>query len=102
MKNHKTTNMFKYYKIFYNIMTTQINLRLSNEFLEEARIYAKNNGFLNIQEFFREAAREKVYNDKEIKSEYIKRLQSKEANTFLSKKESKQFEKELEMRAKLK
>ena len=38
----------------------------------------------------------------EVRTEYLERLNSKEATTFLSSKETKEFEKELEKRAKLK
>ena len=74
-------------------------MRVSEEFLVRAKEYAKTNGFLNVQEFFREAARERMYDY--VRPEYLKVLQSKEANTFLSEDESKAFEKELEERAKL-
>ena len=83
-------------------MTTQINLRITEDFFEQAREYAKVNGFLSVQEFFREAAREKVYDKSEIRTAYLERLNSQEANTFLSSKETVEFEKELEKRAKLK
>ena len=81
--------------------TTQINLRISEDFLEDARNYAKNHGYLNIQEFMREAAREKIYEQYEVIPEYIERLNSKDATTFLSDKEADEFDKELEERAKL-
>ena len=82
-------------------MTTQISLRMSKNFFEQAKNYAETHGFLNIQEFIREAAREKVFEDLEIKEEYLARLQSKEATSFLSETESREFEKELEERARL-
>ena len=82
-------------------MTTQINIRVSEDFLEDARNYAKNNGYLNIQEFIREAAREKIYEQNEVRKEYLERLNSKDATTFLSDKEADEFDKELEKRAKL-
>ena len=81
--------------------TTQINLRISEDFLEDARNYAKSHGYLNIQEFIREAAREKIYEQYEIRPEYLERLNSKEATTFLSDEEADEFDKELEERAKL-
>ena len=82
-------------------MTTQINIRLPEDFHKQATHYAKIHGFLNVQEFFREAAREKIFDNVSIKQEYLERLNSKEANTFLSDDESKEFEKELEKRAML-
>ena len=80
-------------------MTTQINLRVTEDLLEEAQQYAKSNGFLNVQEFFREAAREKLFYDSKIRRDYLERLKSKKANTFLSEKEAEEFEKELDERA---
>ena len=76
-------------------MTTQINIRLPEDFLQQARTYAQSHGFLNVQEFFREAAREKIYDDLEIKPAYLKRLESTDATTFLTEKEADQFEKKL-------
>ena len=80
-------------------MSTQINLRLSEDFFERAKDYAKANGFLNLQEFFREAAREKIFDNTEVRTSYLKRLNSKEATNFLSDKETDEFEKELRKRA---
>jgi hypothetical protein len=93
-------DIFKYFIIFYNIMTIQINLRITKDFFEKAKDYAKSKGFLNVQEFFRETAREKIYENYEVKTQYLKRLNSKEANTFLSEKETEEFEKELKKRVK--
>jgi uncharacterized LabA/DUF88 family protein len=92
-------NIFKYHIISTETMTTQINLRITEEFLAKAKEYAEANGFLNVQEFFREAAREKLFEKEEIKESYLKRLQSKEANKFLSNKETEIFEKEAELRS---
>lgn len=83
-------------------MTIQINLRMTEDFLKQAKEYAKNHGFLNIQEFFREAAREKIYDEMEIRPEYIEVLKSKKANTFLSVEESKKYMEELRKKAGLK
>ncbi|MBT5023089.1 hypothetical protein HOK51_08135 [Candidatus Woesearchaeota archaeon] len=82
-------------------MTTQINLRLTEDFFEQAKEYAKANGFLNVQEFFREAAREKLFKDVQVRPEYLERLNSKEANTFLTESEAKEFENELKKRVML-
>lgn len=82
-------------------MTTQINIRVSEDFLDDARNYAKSHGYLNIQEFIRDAAREKIYEQYEVRNEYLEKLNSKDANTFLSDEEADQFDKELEERAKL-
>tara|TARA_Y100000031_G_scaffold155844_1_gene207971 strand:- start:529 stop:756 length:228 start_codon:yes stop_codon:yes gene_type:complete len=75
---------------------------MPEDFLQQAKDYAQAHGYLNVQEFFREAAREKIYDEYEVREEYLKRLHSKEANTFLSECESKEFEKEMRKRAKLK
>ncbi|PIN75643.1 hypothetical protein COV18_02240 [Candidatus Woesearchaeota archaeon CG10_big_fil_rev_8_21_14_0_10_37_12] len=82
-------------------MSMQINLRISEGFLEQAKEYAKNNGFLNVQEFIRDAAREKIFGSMEVRPEYLERLNSIEANTFLSDGESEEFERELKKRAQL-
>ena len=82
-------------------MTTQINIRVSEDFLQNAKKYAKNHGYLNVQEFIRDAAREKLYETREIRPEYLEKLNSKDANTFLSKEESKEFHEELKRRANL-
>ncbi len=83
-------------------MTMQLNLRVSEDFFNHAQQYAKIHGFLNIQEFFREAAREKIYEQDQVRSEYLEKLNSIEASTFMSEIESEKFERELKKRAKLK
>ena len=94
-------NNLEYSMLFYSIMATQISLRLSEDFFQQAKHYAKIHGFLNIQEFIREAAREKIFDNLEIREEYLERLNSNEATSFLSDTESKEFENELNKRAKL-
>lgn len=81
--------------------TTQINIRVSKDFLEEARDYAKFHGYLNVQEFIRDAAREKIYEKYEVREEYLAKLKSKDATTFLSKEESLKFHEEMKKRARL-
>ena len=76
-------------------MSTQINLRMPEEFLEQTKNFAKTHGFLNVQEFFREAAREKIFGDLHVRSEYLKKLDGEEANTFLSENDSKKFHEKL-------
>lgn len=76
-------------------MTTQINLRISEDFLKKAKDYAKKQGYLNVQEFIREATRQKLFEDSEIKKEYLETLYSKEAVNFLSDKEADDLDKEL-------
>ena len=82
-------------------MSIQINIRVSEDFLEDARNYAKSHGYLNIQEFIRDVAREKIYDQYEVRNEYLEKLNSKDANTFLTDEEADEFDKELEERAKL-
>jgi hypothetical protein len=79
--------------------TTQLNIRLSEDFLEEAKNYAKFHGYLNVQEFMRDVAREKIYDQYEVREEYLEKLKSKDATTFLSDEQADEFDKELERRA---
>jgi metal-responsive CopG/Arc/MetJ family transcriptional regulator len=81
--------------------TTQINIRVSEDFLEEARNYAKFHGYLNVQEFIRDAARKKIYEQYQVREEYLQKLKSKDATTFLSDKEADEFDKKLERKTKL-
>ncbi len=80
-------------------MTTQINLKFQDSFFELAKNYADSKGYMSIQELLRETLREKIFEDLEISDEYKKVLESKEANTFYSIKESKKFHNELKKRA---
>ncbi len=82
-------------------MTTQINLKFQDEFFDLAKNYAESRGYLSIQELVRDALREKIFDDLEVKESYKKFLQSKEANTFLSEKESKEFMESLMKKNKL-
>lgn len=80
-------------------MTTQINLKFQDNFYELAKDYADARGYMSIQELVRDALREKIFDDLEIREEYKKILKSKEANTFLSVEESEKFHNELKKRA---
>ncbi len=91
----KEGDSFKYLMVSTDIMTTQVNLRLPEDFLLDVKRYAKKHGFLNVQEFFREAVREKIYT---VRPSYLKVLKSKEANTFLTPEETKAFEAEMRRR----
>ena len=82
-------------------MTTKINLKFQDEFFDLAKNYAESRGYLSIQELVRDALREKIFDDLEVKESYKKFLQSKEANTFLSEKESKEFMESLMKKNKL-
>ena len=76
-------------------MVTQINLKIQNDFFELAKIYADSRGYISIQELVRDALREKIFEDLEIREEYKKILKLKETNTFLSEEDSEKFHKEL-------
>ena len=52
-------------------MNTQINLRLSEEFINSARKQAKAQGFATIQEFIKEVLREKLFYENEISKEEL-------------------------------
>jgi len=47
-------------------MNQQINLRLPEELLISARLYAKTHGFGTIQDLIKETLREKVFEEPEI------------------------------------
>ena len=72
-------------------MTTQINLKFKDEFFELAKNYADKRGYMNVQELVREALREKIFDDLDVREDYKKVLKSKDANTFLGEAESKKF-----------
>ncbi len=80
------------------VATSQVNLRISNSLLDTMRNYAETNGYLTIQELIREAIREKIADNLQVRPEFEKETLSKEANTFLSKKESKEFLEDLKKR----
>jgi hypothetical protein len=61
-------------------MTSQINLRVTEEFLSDAQRYADEHGYLSIQEFLRDAAREKLY---PVRDKYRRRLESEDARQTL-------------------
>lgn len=80
-------------------MTTQINLKFQDNFFELAKDYADSRGYMSIQELVRDALREKIFDNLEIKEEYKEVLRSKEANTFNSIENSKKFMNELRNKA---
>lgn len=80
-------------------MTSQINVRFSDDFLHNMKSYAEIHGYLNIQEFIREVVRERIYSD--ISPAYLKRVNNKQATTFLSKKESKSLYEELKKKVRM-
>ncbi|MFP4402963.1 MAG: hypothetical protein ACOC3X_03830 [Nanoarchaeota archaeon] len=46
-------------------MSTQINLKLSDEIFNTAKSYAKIKGYNNLQDFIRELLREKLFENEE-------------------------------------
>lgn len=80
-------------------MTTQINLKFQDKFFKMAQKYADSKGYMSIQELIRATLREKIFGELELREEYKKFLNSKEANTFLSVEESKKFHEELMKKA---
>lgn len=72
-------------------MSTQINLKVTEDFFIDVKHYADEYGYMSIQELAREALRDKIYEEAEIREEYKKVLESKEANTFSSIEDSKKF-----------
>ena len=69
--------------LFYN-MATQINLKFQDDFFKLAKSYADSRGYMSIQELVRDALREKIFDDLEVRDEYKRVLQSKEASRFTS------------------
>lgn len=57
-----------------------------------AKAFARAKGYLNVQEFVREAARAQMY---EVRPEYLASLQEEDATTFLSEEEAAEFEKRI-------
>ena len=52
-------------------MNTQINVRLPEKVLMSAQTYAEEHGFNSIQEFIKEAIREKLFEKPEISKEEL-------------------------------
>jgi hypothetical protein len=81
-------------------MTKQVNLKLSDKLFALATAHAEVYGFMNLQDFIRDAMREAIYDRMEIRPEYAEYvLNSPETNTFLSEEESKKVMEELFGRA---
>ena len=84
------------------MVTTQLNMKFQNSFLERVKGYAQDHGYMSIQELIREAVRDKIEEEFEVREEYIEFLKTnKEANTFSSVKESEEFDKLMRKRAQL-
>jgi hypothetical protein len=82
-------------------MTTQVNLKFQDGFYDLAKSYAESRGYMSVQEFIREAVRDKIFDNLEIRDEYKRVLESKDANTFSSVEDSKKFMNKLRKRAEL-
>ncbi len=52
-------------------MTTQINLRINDKLLEEAKEYSKSFGYENVQDFIREIIRNKVFESNDLNNREI-------------------------------
>ena len=52
-------------------MNTQINLRLPEKVLVSAKSYMEEHGFSTLQEFIKEAIREKLFDELEISKEEL-------------------------------
>ena len=62
----KLIENFKYRMVSINIMTEQINLRLSTEFIKKAREYSKRKGYSNLQEFIKNLLRERLFEKENV------------------------------------
>ena len=67
----KMTKSFKYLLVSIGIMNTQINVRLPSKLLVSAKSYAEEHGFGTVQEFMKEAIREKLFDEPEISKEEL-------------------------------
>ena len=57
--------------VSFDSMNSQINLRISDELLDNAREYAKKHGFGNVQELIKESLREKVFEEPDLTTEEL-------------------------------
>lgn len=72
-------------------MNAQINLKLPELIFNSAVNYAETHGYANLQEFIRETIRQKLFEDKELKSGIYTYKASEEslAKNWLKKEEDK-------------
>ena len=73
-------------------MNNQVNLRMPEQILLSAKLYAEEHGFGNVQEFIKETIREKLFDEPEISKEELAlvrklALASDEKNLFGTEKE---------------
>jgi len=82
------------------MVTTQLNLKFQDTFLDKVKGYAQKHGYMSIQELIREAVRDKIDADFEVRDRYVEFLKTnKDANTFSSIAKSKQFMDEMRKKA---
>ncbi len=62
---------FKYQMVSNGSMNGQINVRLPENLLSEAKKYAEKNGYVNVQELVKESLREKIHAEKLTKEEAV-------------------------------
>ena len=65
------TETFIYQLVSIDTMNTQINVRLPEKVLVSAQSYVQEHGFSSIQEFIKEAIREKLFEKSEISKEEL-------------------------------
>lgn len=71
----------KYQMVSIGSMNEQINIRLSDELINSARMYAKKHGFGNVQELIKESLRAKVFGDTTISHRELELVQKLAALT---------------------
>lgn len=81
----KSVYLFRYLKILS--MTTQINLKFQSSFFNLVKEYAELKGYMNVQELIREALRDKLFDNNDLRPERKTVLKSKDANSFSSKRD---------------
>lgn len=81
-------------------MVTQINLKFQDDFYDLTKEYANSRGYMSIQELVRDALREKIYDDLDLREEYKQVLNSDDANSFSSVEHSKNYIESLRKKAK--
>ena len=78
--------------------TKQINFKMPQNLHEMASDYCEQYGYTNIQELLRESLREKIFDDRELNPEYVKKMLEYQKNPeYLGTEESEKLLKELEL-----
>lgn len=75
-----------------DIMNSQVNVRMPKELLELTKKHAKKRGYSTMQEFIKEAIREKIFEERTVSKKELKLVEellkvSKEKNLFGTQKE---------------